>query len=52
MVFVSERKGDQLTTEIDYDVLLAGAGPVGLMLATELRLCWHPATTTPARPSR
>ncbi|HEY5019272.1 MAG TPA: FAD-dependent monooxygenase [Streptosporangiaceae bacterium] len=35
---MSERKGDQLTTEIDYDVLLAGAGPVGLMLATELRL--------------
>ena len=23
---------------MDYDVLVAGAGPVGLMLATELRL--------------
>ena len=27
-----------MTTETDYDVLVAGAGPVGLMLATELRL--------------
>jgi 2-polyprenyl-6-methoxyphenol hydroxylase-like FAD-dependent oxidoreductase len=27
-----------MTTEMDYDVLVAGAGPVGLMLATELRL--------------
>ena len=27
-----------MTTEVDYDVLVAGAGPVGLMLATELRL--------------
>ena len=26
------------TTRTDYDVLVAGAGPVGLMLATELRL--------------
>jgi len=27
-----------MPTQIDYDVLVAGAGPVGLMLATELRL--------------
>jgi 2-polyprenyl-6-methoxyphenol hydroxylase-like FAD-dependent oxidoreductase len=27
-----------MTTEMDYDVLVAGAGPVGLMLAIELRL--------------
>jgi 2-polyprenyl-6-methoxyphenol hydroxylase-like FAD-dependent oxidoreductase len=27
-----------MTTEMDYDVLVAGAGPVGLTLATELRL--------------
>jgi 2-polyprenyl-6-methoxyphenol hydroxylase-like FAD-dependent oxidoreductase len=27
-----------MTTETDYDVLVAGAGPVGLMLAAELRL--------------
>jgi 2-polyprenyl-6-methoxyphenol hydroxylase-like FAD-dependent oxidoreductase len=27
-----------MTTELDYDVLVAGAGPVGLTLATELRL--------------
>src|SRR5882724_5206285 len=26
------------TSRMDYDVLVAGAGPVGLMLATELRL--------------
>jgi 2-polyprenyl-6-methoxyphenol hydroxylase-like FAD-dependent oxidoreductase len=38
MVFVSECEGNQMTTETDYDVLVAGAGPVGLMLATELRL--------------
>jgi 2-polyprenyl-6-methoxyphenol hydroxylase-like FAD-dependent oxidoreductase len=38
MVFVSEIEGTQMTTEMDYDVLVAGAGPVGLMLATELRL--------------
>src|ERR1700722_13458092 len=37
-VFVSEIEGIQMTTEMDYDVLVAGAGPVGLMLATELRL--------------
>jgi 2-polyprenyl-6-methoxyphenol hydroxylase-like FAD-dependent oxidoreductase len=30
--------GNHMTTETDYDVLVAGAGPVGLMLATELRL--------------
>src|SRR5277367_3208887 len=38
MMFVSETEGNQMTTETDYDVLVAGAGPVGLMLATELRL--------------
>jgi 2-polyprenyl-6-methoxyphenol hydroxylase-like FAD-dependent oxidoreductase len=38
MVFVSEIEGNQMTTKTDYDVLVAGAGPVGLMLATELRL--------------
>ena len=38
MVFVSEIEGTQMTTEMNYDVLVAGAGPVGLMLATELRL--------------
>jgi 2-polyprenyl-6-methoxyphenol hydroxylase-like FAD-dependent oxidoreductase len=38
MVFVSEAEGIQMATEMDYDVLVAGAGPVGLMLATELRL--------------
>jgi 2-polyprenyl-6-methoxyphenol hydroxylase-like FAD-dependent oxidoreductase len=27
-----------MSTKVDYDVLVAGAGPVGLMLATELRL--------------
>jgi 2-polyprenyl-6-methoxyphenol hydroxylase-like FAD-dependent oxidoreductase len=38
MVFVSKTKGNPMTAETDYDVLVAGAGPVGLMLATELRL--------------
>src|ERR1700689_5302638 len=38
MVFVSEIEGNQTATEMDYGVLGAGAGPVGLMLATELRL--------------
>ena len=38
MVFVSETEGNQMAAETDYDVLVAGAGPVGLMLATELRL--------------
>jgi 2-polyprenyl-6-methoxyphenol hydroxylase-like FAD-dependent oxidoreductase len=38
MVFVSKIKGNQMMTETDYDVLVAGAGPVGLMLAVELRL--------------
>jgi 2-polyprenyl-6-methoxyphenol hydroxylase-like FAD-dependent oxidoreductase len=32
------RKENQMPTKMDYDVLVAGAGPVGLMLATELQL--------------
>src|ERR1700727_93906 len=38
MVFVSTTEGNQTMTEMDYDVLVAGAGPVGLTLAVELRL--------------
>src|ERR1700735_5445270 len=38
MVFVSETEGNQMGAKTDYDVLVAGAGPAGLMLATELRL--------------
>jgi 2-polyprenyl-6-methoxyphenol hydroxylase-like FAD-dependent oxidoreductase len=38
MVFVSATEGNQMMTEMDYDVLVAGAGPVGLTLAVELRL--------------
>jgi 2-polyprenyl-6-methoxyphenol hydroxylase-like FAD-dependent oxidoreductase len=32
------REEIQMSAEMDYDVLVAGAGPVGLMLATELQL--------------
>jgi 2-polyprenyl-6-methoxyphenol hydroxylase-like FAD-dependent oxidoreductase len=32
------REESQMSLEMDYDVLVAGAGPVGLTLATELRL--------------
>jgi 2-polyprenyl-6-methoxyphenol hydroxylase-like FAD-dependent oxidoreductase len=32
------REENQMSTKMDYDVLVAGAGPVGLMLATELQL--------------
>jgi 2-polyprenyl-6-methoxyphenol hydroxylase-like FAD-dependent oxidoreductase len=38
MVFVSEREGNPMSTQTNYDVLVAGAGPVGLTLAIELRL--------------
>ena len=37
-MFVSASALIPNTSRIDYDVLVAGAGPVGLMLATELRL--------------
>jgi len=32
------REENQMSTKMDYDVLVVGAGPVGLMLATELQL--------------
>jgi 2-polyprenyl-6-methoxyphenol hydroxylase-like FAD-dependent oxidoreductase len=38
MMFVSGTTANQMMATMDYDVLVAGAGPVGLMLATELRL--------------
>jgi len=38
MVFVSASTLTTDTSRTDYDVLVAGAGPVGLMLATELHL--------------
>src|ERR1700722_2828357 len=38
MMFVSATEGNQMMTEMAYDVLVAGAGPVGLTLAVELRL--------------
>ena len=38
MVFVPTLAPTADTSRMDYDVLVAGAGPVGLMLATELQL--------------
>jgi 2-polyprenyl-6-methoxyphenol hydroxylase-like FAD-dependent oxidoreductase len=35
---MSMREENQMSAKMDYDVLVVGAGPVGLMLATELQL--------------